>query len=624
MRQKAILLIVGLLLSAMPMMGAYVTNNPEHLVFGKKWIEGACQVNLVCCLHVEVTNTGNVDYQGFWDVINTKTGKSLLESTDGGFMIMEGLYNGEVNVPAGETKEVRIHFLFDKLGSYELSIVSPDVKLFDYSIDIGEHVTPKVKGSLQVDMLERTDDGNILYGDPAHFRITGKATLTNEDENTVFAWGGFMIGAGSGIQVVVSNQLFRPYVAYENLFHLVDELKSGQTITKDFEFEFNAAPEDGKGYSIYLNVLDNEVAIVRFKVKQCTNTYWTSDGHVKPLPVEADNVLKVPKEALTVDLRGFRDMSTLYSIDVSEANPNCLYFLGYLDHVPKGITSTTNVIRDYEAKDIIINSNYDYYCPMPFKTKLALFTYTPVSEAMGPASPIMSQIMSSAFILPFDAQEGRLIWTNGDMESGFYNDQLKVYSCVGAMAGMPMFCPVSEPLTAYTPYLMYVMPSPVDFYAENITVPVTRETAVTIDMGGQELFKLTASTKEETVNNGTYLWSCDNYNFYHSERTSQVRPFNVVLNLLQDNGGAIDDPHTTEAASDSNSPKVIQIFRSESSLIPDATALQTANTRKYDRLAVYSLSGQHVGTATFTNGKIKAEGLKPGLYVANGMKFVVR
>ena len=618
MRQKTILLIMGLFISVMPMMGAYVTNNPEHLVFGKKWIEGACQVNLVCCLHIEVTNTGNVDYQGFWDVIDTKTNKSLF----GSFMIMEGLYHGEVNVPAGETKEVRIQFLFNKLGSYELSIVSPDVKLFDYSVDIGEYVTPKVKGSLQVDMLERTDDGNILYGDPAHFRITGKATLTNEDENTVFAWGSFMFGGGSGIQVVVSDQLFRPYVAYENLFHLVDELKSGQTITKDFEFEFNAVPEDGKGYSIQLSVLDNVVAIVRFTVKQCTNTYWTADGHVKPLPVEADNVLKVPREALTVDLRGFRDMKTLYSIDVSEANPNCLYFLGYLDHVPKGITSTTNVIRDYEAKDIIINSNYDYYCPMPFKTKLALFTYTPVSEAMGSASLIMSQIMSSAFVLPFDAQDGRLVWTNGNTESGFYNDQLKIYSCVGAMAEMPVFCPSTEPLTAYTPYLMFVMPSPVDFYAENITVPVTRETAVTIDMDGQEFYKLTASTKEETVNRGTYLWSCDNYNFYQVEEPMQVRPFNVVLNLLPHDETSASD--TTVPTGDKNNPKVINIFRSESSFIPDATALHAANAKEDDHLPVYSLSGQLVGTATLTDGKIKAKGLKPGLYVANGRKFVIR
>ena len=610
MRQKTILLIVGLLLSAMPMMGAYVTNNPEHLVFGKKWIEGACRAKLVHCLHVEVTNTGQIDFQGWWKATDSKTGEMVI-ATDFG-------------VCAGETKDVATELCFTEPGIYELAFESEGIKLFYYTVEIGEYVAPKVKGSLQVDMLERTDDGNILYGDSAHFRITGKATLTNEDENTIFGWGRFVAGGGSGIDVAVNYGLIRNNFAYEHLYSLGHELKSGQTITKDFIYEFTAAPEDGKEYGINLDVLGNTIYSIPFTVKQCTNTYWTSDGHVKPLPMEADNVLKVPKDALTVDLRGFRDMSTLYSIDVSEANPNCLYFLGYLDHVPKGITSTTNVIRDYEAKDIIINANYDYYCPMPFKTKLALFTYTPVSEAMGPASPIMSQIMSSAFILPFDAQEGRLTWTNGDTESEFYNDQLKVYSCVGAMAEMPAFCPVTEPLTAYTPYLMFVMPSPVDFYAENITVPATRETAVTIDMDGQELFKLTASTKEETVNNGTYIWSCDNYYFYHSDRTSQVKPFNVVLNPLQNDGGASGGASFDPPASDSDSPKVIRIFRSESPFNIEPTALQAVNTRGYDRLAVYSLSGQLVGTATFTNGKIKAEGLKPGLYVANGMKFVVR
>jgi len=41
-------------------------------------------------------------------------------------------------------------------------------------------------------------------------------------------------------------------------------------------------------------------------------------------------------------------------------------------------------------------------------------------------------------------------------------------------------------------------------------------------------------------------------------------------------------------------------------------------------LTVYSLSGQPVGTAIYTNGQIKAEGLKPGLYVAGGRKIFIK
>ena len=224
--------IVGLIFGIMPMMGANVTDSPEHLAFGKIWMEGGCRARQVQCLHVEVTNTGLLDYQGWWDVRDIKTGKRLGESdTYGDFNV------GEVDVKAGETKDVTIWFFFIQPDSFELSIVSSDTRLFDYTVDIGENVAPKVTGNLRVDMLERTDDGNILYGDYAHFRITGTATLTNEDENTIFAWGGFMDGGGSGIQVAVSPQLFGPYVAYQHLYSLASELKSGQTVTKDFEFE---------------------------------------------------------------------------------------------------------------------------------------------------------------------------------------------------------------------------------------------------------------------------------------------------------------------------------------------------------------------------------------------------
>ena len=99
--------IVGLIFGIMPMMGANVTDSPEHLAFGKIWMEGGCRARQVQCMHVEVTNTGLLDYQGWWDVRDIKTGKRLGESdTYGDFNV------GEVDVKAGETKDVTIWFFF--------------------------------------------------------------------------------------------------------------------------------------------------------------------------------------------------------------------------------------------------------------------------------------------------------------------------------------------------------------------------------------------------------------------------------------------------------------------------------------------------------------------------------
>ena len=601
--------IVGLIFGIMPMMGANVTDSPEHLAFGKIWMEGGCRARQVQCLHVEVTNTGLLDYQGWWDVRDIKTGKRLGESdTYGDFNV------GEVDVKAGETKDVTIWFFFIQPDSFELSIVSSDTRLFDYTVDIGENVAPKVTGNLRVDMLERTDDGNILYGDYAHFRITGTATLTNEDENTIFAWGGFMDGAGSGIQVAVSPQLFGPYVAYQHLYSLASELKSGQTVTKDFEFEFIATPEDGKEYGIYLDVLGNGVDQILFTVKPCTNTYWTADGHVKPLPVEAGQVLKVPCEALAVDLRGQYEMNTVFSIDTSEANPNCLYFLGYLDNVPQGFTSKTNIIRDYDAKEIIINADDDYYCPMPFKAKTALFTYTPVSEVMGPASSYMSQIMSGTVILPFEAQQAWLDWINDtNQDSPFSNDQLRIAHFEGYDGASLMFRPVtSQTLQSYEPYLIYhIIPSPVSFFSEEVNIPSSRKAIQTLPYTD---LSFEGSTTSMTADENTYIWNCDKYHFYRNhDELRLVRPFTAIMQI------------NTQASAfmSQDLPEVLNYTIDDKPGLPP-TPITAINTASQYPQAVYSLSGQRVGTAERVNGQLSAEGLKPGLYIVGGRKIVVK
>ena len=49
--------------------------------------------------------------------------------------------------------------------------------LFTYPIEIAEYQAPQIKGEIRLDMLEKTDDGNILYGDFAQFKMTGTATM---------------------------------------------------------------------------------------------------------------------------------------------------------------------------------------------------------------------------------------------------------------------------------------------------------------------------------------------------------------------------------------------------------------------------------------------------------------
>ena len=595
MKRSIVFLLLALLTGILPM-GASVTNNPEHLVFGKVWMEGGCRELMVQALHIEVTNYGEEDFQGYWRVVDSNWDWCGVS------------HNRMVEVPAGETKDVLIKFLFYLPGHYDFMIVNlsypderaaPKNKIIEFEVDIDEYVIPDLKSSIQLDMIERTDGGNIIYGDLAHFRISGSATLTNEGENTIFGrlleegydyQGNAEKSSGIGVYIESKNVPGLWFNAW--VCSLGYGLKSGETVAKDFVYEFREAIEPDIEYTLIVQYMNDVIARIPFVAKQGTNTYWTADGHVKPLPVGADQVLKVPREALAVDMRGQYEMNTTFSIDPSDANPNCLYYLGFLDNVPRGFKSETNVIRDYEAKNLVVDTDYDFYCPMPFKAKSALLNYTPVSETMGPASPTMTKTMSGALVLPFDASQAALNDVNEARMAvdGFSGDNLKVYRFVGDEDDVMRFQPVTERwLKAYEPYLLSVKPSSLSFFAEDVTIPAIRQAVAP----GND-YDFIGSTVAVAHADNVWQWNCDNHFFYQSETCELVRPFNA---MMYGKSGRQADLLTVDF------------------IDPVATMVNELRTDARDQLkAVYSLSGQRIGD----------KGLRPGLYIIGGRKVVVK
>ena len=171
MKKCLILTMIGLMLGVQFATGVNITNNSENLVFGKRWIEGNCRALIVQRLHVEVTNNGVEDYRNQWMTLDPTV--RLLGGIAG--------ISDEINIAAGETKEILLDIIFGEPVHYDLEIwpmVEPtEESLFSYSVDIAEYLAPHIKGEIKLDMLEQTDSCNILYGDFAHFRITGTATI---------------------------------------------------------------------------------------------------------------------------------------------------------------------------------------------------------------------------------------------------------------------------------------------------------------------------------------------------------------------------------------------------------------------------------------------------------------
>ena len=262
------------------------------------------------------------------------------------------------------------------------------------------------------------------------------------------------------------------------------------------------------------------------------------------------------------------------------------------------------MIRDYVAKTLVVDANYDYYCPMPFKAKTAFFNYTPVSESQGPASPVMSRIMSGALVLPFEATQAWLTDINEspDNDGGFNGPDLMMFRFTGDNQDVMNFSSVKEhQLNAYEPYLMFVKPSRVSFYAEDATIPPTREAIVL----GSHL-EFIGVTKKTNINGDYYLWNADHNCFYQSKANDLAKPFSAMM-------------YKSEKNFYSNEKLMINISDYESATKINGISINDAKT-----VAVYSLSGQRVGTADINEGRLSLNGLQPGLYIINGQKVVVK
>lgn len=597
MKQRMTLWMIGMLLSLLPS----VASSPDSLEFRRLSPDSEAYINTPIVILIQVTNTAQEDYYGWWCVGDTPDWKN----------------SQAVEIKAGETVELAFETTISQPGDVRLHVFDLMTEEYLYGFYIYFNIVePKVEATIEVN-TEQDDEGNrFIYSDYSSVRIGGSFTLTNLGESTLInkptgAWGAYH----DLFQVVLIPQIEEQN--YNTIYGMANEIKAGETCSRYYGFTISGKPVEGQEYTVQLMYSDHVLATSEpFTIRRSTNHYWTADNSRKPLPVVGD-VLKVPGDALAVDMRGLYDLSTVYSIDVSEANPNCLYYLGFLDYVPKGFDSEANIIRNGEASLVTIDSNYDFYCPENFKAKTALFTYTPISESMGPASPVMSQRMSGMITLPFEAQKAWLSGTNEyHPESPFYNEDFKIAYLFSVKSdGTIVFrpYPATTPIINWDfPILIYdIKPSPVVFYSEDVDIRSGRSGG-TIAEGEIFEYGLMTTRKAEKY---SYSWNCDRNCFCLNEEGATIRPFNVTISKW-----SLQSQTCIDAGWEVYPHEILYINPEETGI----GSISNLEGNSSQELTVYSLSGQPVGTAIYTNGQIKAEGLKPGLYVAGGRKIFIK
>lgn len=607
MKRRMSFWLLGMLLSVLPTMAS----PSDSLSFSNVRTEGVAYAGMPLRVTIEVTNNGSEDYYSLWSV-----GPNTMD-----WDYIKAVEIKTVEIKAGETKDFSFETIIFQAGDllWVIYDVKEDKFIYRFSLHT-EDAQPKLSISLQLDLQEDVTDGShYTYCDFETYAIVkGKITITNNDEESILTKTLNEVGPKHGLfkYSIIPRIRDFPEEDYFSIEGLPDEIKSGETVTGYINYKIGAQPIADQEYVVEVKYIDTVIATSEpFTFRISTNTYWKSDGTQLPLTVGDDNTLIVPKEATAVDLRGLYYLDTRFKIDVSEANPNCLYYLTFIDYVPKGFTSDANIILEYEANVLSIDSNYDFNGPIPFTAKNAFFTYTPVSESMGPASPVMSQRMSGFIHIPFAAQKAWLAGTNEYHEdSPFYNEDFKVARLWGMDNGTVKFYTVSPDVTLSSLfyYLVYDMkPSPLVFYSENAYININYSNNYReIISSHNEVLLTQVSKKPRKADKYTYSWNCDKNCFLLNEEGATIRPYNVTVGVWDNYTNSIVDTGYDHLFYSIESPG-------------GETAIKSIRRTPEDN-AIYSISGQRVGTATYTNGRLCTNGLKPGLYIVGGKKVVVK
>ena len=599
--------LLGMLLNMLPVMAS----PSDSLTFSNVRTEGVLYPGMPIKVHVEVTNNGDKDYYSMWSV----------GEGDSNWSYWTSQFNNIVEIVAGGSGDITLDASILKAGDLELHIYEVTEKKILYSFQIHvEEGQPKISASIKMNFEEDASDGShYIYSDFKNTSFSGEITITNEEEESILRSNQLLAPIFSMFQATISPEIAGTgsVAPYGYVTELPEVIKSGETVTGHVTFILNdCEPVNGMQYIAQVEYNHTIIASSEpFTFRYSTNTYWTFDGVRSPLTISNDT-LKIPKDAAAVDLRGLYYINTVFKIDVTEANPNCLYYIGFLDYVPKGFTSDANIIRENEANMLSIDSNYDFYCPVSFQAKTAFFTYTPVSESRGPASPVMSQRMSGMITVPFDAQKAWLAGTNEYHEdSPFYNEDFKIANQWGLDAdGTIVFWPLSRDaiISSQLYYLIYDMkPSSLVFYSEDAHIESSISGGDVLHSNNRSI-RRQVSNKTRKADKYTYSWNCDRNCFVLNEEGATIRPYNVTVAVTDYSYSNIDTgletlPH--------------RILSNDQSSIDTPIKSHESNQQGQE---IYTISGQRVGTAAYQDGKLCTDGLKPGLYIVGGKKVVVK
>lgn len=553
--------------------------------------------------HIEacVCNTSGADYEGrlYLQVLDMGSG-SLISSLD-----------TLVTVEANGSKSLVFYCALPE-GNLKLRLAAAaDGRQVLATRDVIIQPLRKLDflATFSLDMLTESDGERVLYGS----RIRGWVCVENYDTPYYGVNGG--TGNDDGVVLWLESE-------DERLFTMHIASKLDYWGKAEANFSYDAVFRDGARYILKIGygMPDGLEAIdsLCFATRSGTNTYWTASGQVLPLPLGAHQQLTIPEEAVAVDLRGQHTFNTMFSIDVSHSNPNCLYYLDLLDNVPQGLGEERNVVRGLEAENIKLTEGHDYFCPLAFRTQFISYLITPSYN--NPDDEVCGRGYSETLVLPFHPSHVNLYDINGNGMSRLRTDVgdsvdngggkvsheemltvLRYYGNVGDSLTVAQLNSVLQ-MEAYVPYILGIyIGSSLLFIGENTEVPMTSEAIVR--GGGIDFIGTTVGLH---LLPNFFAFDPDSNRFCQGETDEWVPPFHAYMAAF-DGASHQQLNISNEAWGSKGNPN-------------DATAIHNIDYFRMmndDTVSCYDLSGRRLSDSHL-------QSLPKGIYIVGGRKVVVK
>ena len=612
--KKAFLMLICLMAGWANGVGAEITHDTSVLRVDSATFVGNGIANFTQRIYVTVCNLSNMDFEGYFYL----------------FRKNNTLFDGQLNVrvAAGATKEVGIDFEAWGAGEFEYLVCADadgEAVLATVTTTFQPYRLLNMKADFQIEMMTQENGENVLYGK----QVNGRITVKNNEPTPYFSRNYMRLPRGISYRIEKAGSSTETHIGGDitgKPTFLTYELGPEATFEKEFsvDCDFNFYLEPNQKYAMIASyaVVGGRVDFdsIVFVPKDGQATYWTVDRQVKQLP-SADVAqggwgLQVPPEAMAVDLRLYGVKTTLPIVDVSKANPNCIYYIDYYGSMPEGLDEKRIVVRGNEALNVNIDENHDFMCPMSFKARHAYFRFTP--DCMSVPQPSEGSYLFETLVLPFDITYANLIDINASKKMAVIpNDTTEVtepspifpyeenlllaWQYIGDAGDSLTVSPVDlRTLRANNPYILSLRTrSCIGFGGEDTKVPATEPAVVK----GQQ-FDFVGTTCARASTDTDYRYNTFSNAFYVMDTCDLIPPFRAF----------IDGSHATVAYDALKLPWNVRYWG------PDAPT--EATTVASERAAatdgeVYTLSGQHLGTADVRS-------LKPGLYIIGGRKVAIK